>query len=102
MALWSLFNHQTETILTLATRGDLTAISLGQWPPLTTARLLIAPLGHALLVVAWGAVVGINDGVGGSAVGAAGLSQRVDAVDIVEHGGNKEGEHGSAVCSTPC
>jgi hypothetical protein len=37
---------------------------------------------HALLVVARGAVVGVNDGVGRDAVGVVGLSPRVDGVHV--------------------
>ena len=37
---------------------------------------------HALLVVARGAVVGVNDSVGGEAVGVVGLGPRGDGVHI--------------------
>jgi hypothetical protein len=54
---------------------------------------LIAAGGHALLVVARGLVVGVDDRVGGHAVGVVGLGPSVDGVDIVEHGHGKKGEH---------
>ena len=41
---------------------------------------------HALLVVARGAVVGVNDGVGRDAVGVVGLSPRVDAQRVGKWG----------------
>jgi hypothetical protein len=55
---------------------------------------LIAAGGHALLVVAGGLVVGVDDGVGGHAVGVVGLGPGVDGVDVVEHSHGEKGEHG--------
>jgi hypothetical protein len=43
---------------------------------------LIVAVGHALLVVAGGLIVGIDDGVGGNAVGVVRLSPGVDGVDV--------------------
>ncbi len=57
------------------------------------ASCLVAAGSHALLVVGGGLIVGVDDGVGGNTVGVVGLSPGVDGVDIVEHGGSKEGEH---------
>jgi hypothetical protein len=57
---------------------------------------LVAAGGHALLVVLGGLVVGVDDGVGGHAVGVVGLGPGVDGVDIVEHGHGEEGEHPAA------
>ena len=57
---------------------------------------LVAAGGHALLVVAGGLIVGVDDGVGGHAVGVVGLGPGVDGVDIVEHGHGEEGEHPAA------
>ena len=54
---------------------------------------LVAAGGHALLVVLGGLIVGVDDGVGGHAVGVVGLVPGVDGVDIVEHGHGEEGEH---------
>ena len=58
-------------------------------------RLVVAG-DDALLVVAGGLIVGIDDGVGGDTVGVVRLSPGVDGVDvrdILEHGGTEEGEH---------
>jgi hypothetical protein len=55
------------------------------------SRLIVAD-GHALLVVGGGLVVGVNDGVGGHAVGVVGLGPGVDGVDVIQHG-EKNGEH---------
>ena len=43
---------------------------------------LIVAVGHALLVVAGGLIVGINDGVRGNTVGIVRLSPGVDGVNI--------------------
>ena len=58
---------------------------------------LVAALDHALLVVAGGLIVGVDDGVGGHAVGVVGLGPGVDGVDVIEHGEGENGEH----CCTP-
>ena len=54
---------------------------------------LISKDSHALLVVARGLVVGVDDRVGGHSVGVVGLGPSVDGVDIIEHGHDKKGEH---------
>jgi hypothetical protein len=54
---------------------------------------LIGADGHALLVVLGGLVVGVDDGVGGNAVGVVGLGPGVDGVDIIENGHHQSGEH---------
>eukprot|EP00960_Hanusia_phi_P038580 753492-Hanusia_phi.AAC.7 len=46
---------------------------------------LVATGGHALLVVAGGLIVGVDDGVRGDAVGVVRLSPGVDGVDVIEH-----------------
>ena len=56
-------------------------------------KCLVARDVHALLVVARGLVVGVDDGVGGHTVGVVGLGPGVDGVNIVEHGAGKDGEH---------
>ena len=56
------------------------------------ADCLIAALDHALLVVAGGLIVGVDDGVGGHAVGVVGLGPGVDGVDIGV-GVEEKGEH---------
>ena len=63
---------------------------------------LIGADGHALLVVAGGLVVGVDDGVGGDTVGVVGLGPRVDGVDVVGSalGADEEGEHFSAEGAT--
>ena len=56
---------------------------------------LVAAGSDALLVVASGLIVGVDDGVRGDAVGVVRLSPGVDGVDVgdgVEHGAEK-GEH---------
>ena len=63
------------------------------------SRLVVAG-DDALLVVAGGLIVGINDGVRGHTVGVVRLSPGVDGVDVrnvLEHGGAEKGEH---FCST--
>ncbi len=60
---------------------------------------LVATVLHALLVVARGGVIGVNDGVRGDAVGVARLSPGVDGVNIAEEGRDViavrvEGKHG--------
>jgi hypothetical protein len=65
----------------------------------TIDRLVVAG-DDALLVVAGGLIVGINDGVRGHTVGVVRLSPGVDGVDVrnvLEHGGAEKGEH---FCST--
>ncbi len=57
------------------------------------ACCLIAAGGHALLVVASGLIVGVDDGVRGHAVGVVGLGPGVDGVDVIEHGHGEKGEH---------
>ena len=59
---------------------------------LVRADCLIAALDHALLVVAGGLIVGVDDGVGGHAVGVVGLGPGVDGVDIGV-GVEEKGEH---------
>jgi hypothetical protein len=54
---------------------------------------LVGADGHALLVVARGGVVRVDDGVGGHTVGVVGLGPGVDGVDIIELGEEEEGEH---------
>ena len=54
---------------------------------------LIGADGHALLVVAGGLIVGVDDGVGGHAVGVVGLGPGVDGVDIIELGHHEDSEH---------
>jgi hypothetical protein len=58
---------------------------------------LVAAGNLALLVVAGGLVVGVDDGVGGHAVGVVGLGPGVDGVDIrvgvKKHGHGEKGEH---------
>ena len=44
--------------------------------------VLVALLVHALLVVAGGLIVGIDDGVAGQAVGAVGIADEVDAIRL--------------------
>jgi hypothetical protein len=56
------------------------------------ADRLVAALDHALLVVAGGLIVGVDDGVGGHAVGVVGLGPGVDGVDVGV-GVEEEGEH---------
>jgi len=53
---------------------------------------LIAALDHALLVVARGLIVGVDDGVRGHAVGVVGLGPGVDGVNVGV-GIKEEGEH---------
>ena len=53
---------------------------------------LVAALDHALLVVAGGLVVGVDDGVGGHTVGVVGLGPGVDGVDVGV-GVEEKGEH---------
>ena len=58
-------------------------------------RLVVAG-DDALLVVAGGLIVGVDDGVRGHTVGVVRLGPGVDGVDvrdILEHGGTEEGEH---------
>ena len=53
---------------------------------------LIAALDHALLVVAGGLIVGVDDGVGGHTVGVVRLGPGVDGVNVGV-GVEEEGEH---------
>ena len=53
---------------------------------------LVGADGHALLVVARGGVVRVDDGVGGHTVGVVGLGPGVDGVDVGV-GVEEEGEH---------
>ncbi len=53
---------------------------------------LIATLDHALLVVAGGLIVGVDDGVGGQTVGVVRLGLGVDSVNVGV-GVQEEGEH---------
>jgi len=58
-----------------------------------STQRLIGAHGHALLVVRGGLIVGVDDGVGGHAVGVVGLGPGVDGVDVIEHGEGENGEH---------
>jgi hypothetical protein len=62
---------------------------------LVRADCLVAALDHALLVVAGGLIVGVDDGVGGHAVGVVGLGPGVDGVDIGV-GVEEKGEHSAS------
>jgi len=59
--------------------------------PFAPNNLVVAG-SDALLVVAGGLIVGIDDGVGGDAVSVVRLSPRVDGVHVAV-GVEKEGEH---------
>ena len=48
----------------------------------SSTAILVSAGNHALLVVAGRLIIGIDDGVGGDAVGVMGLSPGVDGVDV--------------------
>jgi hypothetical protein len=71
-----------------------------------TACDLVSAGGHALLVVARGLVVGVDDGVRSHSVGVVRLGPLVDGVDVGDDGAlgsgvSKEGEHCLHACSKP-
>ena len=68
------------------------AIEVCSFSRYSTQRLIGAD-GHALLVVRGGLIVGVDDGVGGHAVGVVGLGPGVNGVDIIEHGEGENGKH---------
>lgn len=63
----------------------------------TVLQTLIGAVAHALLVVARGLIVGVNDGIRGNAVGVVRLRPCVDGVDVGDEGAglllSKDGEH---------
>jgi len=63
--------------------------------PFAPNNLVVAG-SDALLVVAGGLIVGVDDGVGGNTVSIVRLRPGVDGVhvrNVLEHGGTEDGEH---------